>query len=127
MSVVGFHETWAWVMIVANGLAGIWALAAQRWERLHTTDSYRKALWRFTTIAQMTVFVQVIVGTYLVAARDIKVSQFHMLYGFSCPIAVAIVYSYREQIRPHIYLLYGFGGLFIMGLGLRAVQVGTRT
>jgi hypothetical protein len=36
---------------------------------------------------------------------------------------VGILYSYRQQIRYRIYLLYGFGGLFVMGLGIRAMLV----
>ena len=39
-------------------------------------------------------------------------------------IAVAIIYSYRFQMKHRLYLLYGFGGLFIMGLGIRALLIG---
>lgn len=106
---------------MANGVAGLWALGAH-----YRTDLRSKALWRFTTAAQISVFVQVILGVYLVAAEDRQVDQFHMFYGFLGPIAVAIIYSYRHQIKPHLYLLYGLGGLFVTGLGLRALQVGTR-
>jgi hypothetical protein len=38
-------------------------------------------------------------------------------------IAVGILYSYRQQMRHRLYLLYGLGGLFVMGLGIRAVLV----
>jgi hypothetical protein len=44
-----------------------------------------------------------------------------MFYGFLTIIAVAIIYSYRHQMRHRIYLLYGLGGLFIMGLAIRAL------
>lgn len=108
-------------MIVANGVAGAWALAAERYTGLR-----RRQLWWFTTAAEVAVFVQVVLGVLLVAVADVQVSQFHMFYGFISLIAVAIIYSYRQQLREHIYLLYGFGGLFVMGLGLRALQVGTR-
>jgi hypothetical protein len=37
--------------------------------------------------------------------------------------AVGIIYSYRPQLQPYVYLLYGLGGLFIMGLAIRAVVV----
>ena len=36
-------------------------------------------------------------------------------------IAVGIIYAYRYQLRDKIYLLYGGGGLFLMGLGIRAM------
>ena len=39
-------------------------------------------------------------------------------------LAVGIIYSYRAQLAPHRYLLYGLGGLFLMGLGIRAMIVG---
>ena len=113
------HVDWAWVMIVANALAGAWALGAHRWERLR-----HRALWVFTTVAELTVFVQVILGVILIQGRDKKPYDFHMLYGFSAMAAVGIIYSYRAQLKPHLYLLYGGGGLFIMGLGLRALAVG---
>jgi hypothetical protein len=70
------------------------------------------------------VFVQVALGVGLVAGQDIKAPQFHMFYGFVAIIAVGIIYSYRQQLRHRIYLLYGLGGLFVMGLGIRALLVG---
>jgi len=70
------------------------------------------------------VFVQVGLGVGLVAGQHIKAPQFHMFYGFVAIIAVGIIYSYRAQLRHRIYLLYGLGGLFVMGLGIRALLVG---
>jgi hypothetical protein len=70
------------------------------------------------------VFVQVGLGVGLVAGQHIKAPQFHMFYGFVAIIAVGIIYSYRAQLRLRIYLLYGLGGLFVMGLGIRALLVG---
>ena len=45
----------------------------------------------------------------------------HALYGFSTIIAVGIMYSYRSSpgVKGKELLLYGFGSLFVMGLGLR--------
>ena len=106
-------------MIVGNGLAGAWALAANWLETLRT-----RALWWFTAFAELTVFVQVAIGVQLVAGEDIEAEQFHMFYGFLAIIAVAIIYSYRSQLRHRLYLLYGFGGLFVMGLAARALVVG---
>ena len=40
-------------------------------------------------------------------------------------IAITILYSYRVQLKHKLYLLYGFGGLFVMGLGIRAMLVAT--
>lgn len=119
-TVVPFHRAWAWVMIVGNGLAGGWALAAHRSESLR-----RRELWWFTIAAQLAVFVQVILGVILYSNEKITPPQFHMFYGFVAIIAVGFLYAYRDQLRHKLYLLYGFGGLFIMGLGIRAILVGT--
>lgn len=121
MTLSSFHVVWAWVVIVTNGAAGGWALAAHRYEHLR-----RPALWVFTAVAEAAVFVQVVVGVVLIQGRDTGPFQFHMLYGFTAAFTVAIIYSYRGQLRGHRYLLYGLGGLFLMGLGLRALAVGPR-
>ena len=115
------HLDWAWVVIVTNGVAGVWALAAHRWEQARV-----KPLWWLTIAAEVALFVQVILGVILVQGRDAQPFQFHMLYGFTAAFTVGIIYSYRSQLKGHLYLLYGFGGLFLMGLALRAVTVGPR-
>ena len=114
------HAGWSWVMIAGNGVAGLWALAAARLPALRGP-----ALWWFTALAELAVLAQACLGVGLVAGQDRQADQFHMFYGFVALIAVAIVYSYRQQLHHRLYLLYGFGGLFVMGLGLRAIQVGT--
>lgn len=120
-SLAGFHRAWAWVVIVGNGLAGLWALGAARNAPLRT-----KSLWWFTAVVEVAAFVEVGIGVAMVAGKTLPDLQFHMLYGFSTIIAIGIIYSYRQSLRDRIYLLYGFGGLFLMGLGLRAWQVGPR-
>jgi len=121
-SLAGVHRAWAWVVIVGNGLAGLWALGAGRWPWLR-----RRALWWFTAAVQLSVFVEVGLGVGMVAGRKVPDNlRFHMFYGFVTIVTVGIVYSYRQQLRGKLYLLYGFGGLFLMGLGIRALQVGPR-
>jgi hypothetical protein len=97
-------------------LAGLWALAAHRFPSLRT-----RALWWFTACVEIAIPVQVMLGVGLVAGQKREAPQFHMFYGFVAFIAVGILYSYRQQLRDRVYLLYGFGGLFVMGLGIRAV------
>ncbi len=116
------HTAWAWFVIIGNGLAGAWALGA------HWVPSLRvRALWWFTIVAEVAIFVQVALGVALVAGEGIEAPQFHMFYGFVAIIAVGIIYSYRAQMEQWRYLLYGGGGLFLMGLGIRAMIVGTAT
>ena len=83
-----------------------------------------RALWWFTGLVQVAVFIQVIFGVILVNKYKLQFPKFHAFYGFVGIIAVAIIYSYRFQLKHRLYLLYGFGGLFIMGLGIRAMLVG---
>ena len=113
------HTNWAWVVIIANGLAGIWALTAHKLVALRT-----RALWWYTGVAEATMFVQVILGVTMVNRDKAVFPAFHAFYGFVAIIAIAIIYSYRAQLKGRVYLLYGFGGLFIMGLGIRAMLVG---
>ena len=114
------HTAGAWVMVITNAVAGLWALGAHWAEPLRT-----RSLWWFTGFAEVFIFVQVALGVALMSSEDIEPDQFHIFYGFLTIIAVAIVYSYRAQV-PHVrYLLYGGGGLFIMGLGIRAMFIGT--
>jgi hypothetical protein len=113
------HTNWAWVVIIANGLAGIWALSAHKLVALRT-----RALWWYIGVAEATMFVQVILGVIMVNRDKAVFPAFHAFYGFVAIIAIAIIYSYRAQLKGRVYLLYGFGGLFIMGLGIRAMLVG---
>lgn len=113
------HIWWAWVVVLANALAGVWALAAHRSEPLR-----RRALWWFTGFAQVAIAVEVILGVILVTREDRDPPQFHMFYGFVALASVGIIYSYRQQLVERRYLLYGFGGLFLMGLAIRAMVIG---
>lgn len=118
-TLLNLHTQWAWVVVIANALAGIWALAA------HKVISLRsRALWWFTAVAQFTVFVEVATGVLMVNRDKRGFPEFHAFYGFVAIIAIAIIYSYRAQLKSRLYLLYGFGGLFIMGLALRAILTG---
>jgi hypothetical protein len=97
----------------------LWALSAHKLTQLRT-----RALWWFTGLAQITIFVQVALGVTLVNKQKLEFPAFHAFYGFVAIIAVAIIYSYRFQLKSRMYLLYGGGGLFLMGLGIRAMLVG---
>lgn len=115
------HGALAWVLILANGLAGAWALAAHRWPR-----GRGRPLWAAIVLAQLTAFAQAITGTILIARDDLQPARLHALYGFSAVIAVGILYSYRTSpfMKGKEYVLYGVGCLFIMGLGLRDLVLG---
>ena len=78
----------------------------------------------YTYNQKESVFIQVILGVIMVNRDKREFMQFHAFYGFVAIIAIAIIYSYRAQLKSRVYLLYGFGGLFLMGLSIRAMLVG---
>ncbi len=114
------HQNWSWFVVISNALAGLWALAAHKWTSLRS-----RALWWFTGLAELAIFVQVILGVALVNKYKLEFPAFHAFYGFVGIMSVAIIYSYRSQLKGKLYLLYGFGGLFLMGLGIRAMLKGS--
>jgi hypothetical protein len=110
------HEANAWALIGLNGFAGVWCLAAFRWSLLRG-----RSLWIIVVLAELTVFTQAVAGAVLANRDGVVLDDMHALYGFSAIIAVAILYSYRTSpfLKGKELVLYGFGSLFIMGLGLR--------
>jgi predicted transporter len=112
------HSDFAWVVVGANAVVGAWALGAHRLEQLRS-----RHLWPATVVAELTIVLQVVLGVALVALDDRDVAQFHAFYGFVALATIGIVYSYRHQLREHVYVLYGLGGLFLMGLSLRAISI----
>jgi hypothetical protein len=112
------HVDFSWVVVAVNAIVGAWAVGAHYEERLR-----HRALWWATIVAELTIFVQVALGVALVAIDDREVAQFHAFYGFVAIATVGIMYSYRDQVRTHRHLLYGLGGLFLMGLCLRAITI----
>ncbi len=112
------HRAWGYAAIVANFLAGVHLLCAWKWPGLR-----KKWLWWPTIIAEAMMLIQVLLGVLLVTAQDFKPPRFHMFYGFVSFITIGLLYSYRYvwQARGWMELAYGLGGLFIMGLGIRAV------
>jgi hypothetical protein len=113
------HVVGAWVVVVGNAIAGVWALGAHRWAALR-----HPALWWFTAVAEVAIALEVVLGVLLVAREDRETPQFHAFYGFVALASVGIIYSYRNQLAGRRYLLYGLGGLFLMGLGIRAMVIG---
>jgi hypothetical protein len=112
------HVVGAWIVIAGNAVAGLWALAAHWRPQLRV-----RALWWFTAVVEVAIFVQVILGVAMVAGEGRQAEQFHMFYGFVALVTVGIIYSYRQQLERWRYLLYGLGGLFLMGLGIRALLI----
>jgi hypothetical protein len=112
-----FHKVWGYIAIVANAIAGVIALVAWRWRRFRG-----RWVWIVTIAAEAALMLQVLVGTILVASKDYEAPDFHMFYGFVAFITVGIAYQYRKEMRGRRELFYGLVGLFLMGVGIRAVM-----
>ena len=110
------HGVWAWVMVLSNAAAGAWALAAHRVEALRVPQ-----VWWLTAAAQVSVAVQALLGVLVLQVDGREVDQLHVIYGFVSLASVGILYSYRQQLEQWRFLLYGFGGLFLMGMGIRGM------
>lgn len=111
-----FHEINGWLLIGLNAAVGVWCLAAYRLAQLRV-----RPMWIAVIAAQLTIFVQAIAGALLSNQQGVEMNDMHALYGFSAIVAVGIMYSYRTSpfMKGKELLLYGFGSLFVMGLGLR--------
>lgn len=117
MTVLDVHSTLAWVVVISNGIAGAWALGAH-W----AAPLRRRELWWFVIAAQSLVFPQIALGVWSMSVDGIEPPTMHTFYGFLLIFAVAILFGYsKTAVRSYLYLLYGFGGLFLMGLGIRAM------
>lgn len=110
-----FHDVWGYVAIIANAIAGVIALMAWRARRLRG-----RWVWIVTIAAECMMLLEVLTGGIL-SANDYEVDDFHVFYGVLAFLTVGIAYQYRSSMRGRTELLYGLVGLFIMGLGIRAV------
>jgi len=110
------HEFTGWLLIAFNAVAGVLCLAAYQWPRLRG-----RWLWGLVIAAQALVFVVATFGTIVARQEDVELGDLHALYGFSAIVAVMIMYGYRTSpfLKGKELILYGFGCLFVMGLGIR--------
>ena len=76
-------------------------------------------MWFAQHLMHAMVVLQVVLGSIVVGFGDVEGDQTHMFYGFLTFVGVGLIVGYR-QLSEYRYLLYGLGGLFIMGLAIRA-------
>lgn len=124
MELYDLHRYLAWFLVLSNAAVGVWSLTAHVQPKLRV-----RPLWWAVTVAQLSTFAIAVVGVLMLDRYGLELDQFHALYGFSCIVAVGILYSYRGSpfVKDKVYVLYGFGSLFIMGLGIRAMNLGTHS
>jgi len=105
------------VTILGNAAAGLAGLAA--WARPALRGRW---LWILTAAAEAALLVQVTVGAVLLSdERYEDVDRIHPFYGLVAVATVMVAYSSRESMRGRLEVFYGFVGLFLMGLAIRAV------
>ena len=114
------HEVIEWLMVLLNGTAGVWSLLAHRNKLLRIS-----VLSWVTAIAQIMVLAHLFSGIALASSEDLEVPKFHLLYWSAAALSVGVIYGYRNQLDNKRYLLYGFAGLFLMGLGIRSMLLGS--
>ena len=115
-----FHAVWGYVAIVANGVSGVYGLSAYKWRSLRG-----KAVWIVVVLAELALMTQVVMGTILMSGGKYKgLPALHMFYGFVAFITVGLLYSYRYvfKAKNRMEFAYGLGGLFLMGVGIRAIM-----
>ena len=78
-------------------------------------------MWIATIFAEGAILLQVLTGTILVSSKQYVAPRFHMFYGFVAFITVGLAYSYRYAMKGKLQMWYGIVGLFLMGVGIRAV------
>lgn len=105
---------------MSNGAVGLWALVALRLRRLDLP-----ALWWSTAVAYGLVFVEIVVGVVRLQTSGVEAPAFHVLYGVSAAFTIAVLHGYRRQLQARRLLVFGLGSLFIMGLAIRAMFLGT--
>lgn len=118
MALRDVHVWLGWVVVGANLVVGVWALLAHKVEQVQG-----RPLWFGIAVAQLLIAIQVVVGVVDMQRRDIEVSGIHLFYGFISLFTIGIIYSYQHQIEKWRYLLFGFGGLFLMGLAIRSMLI----
>ena len=116
------HIALGWFVVISNLLVGAWSLAAH-WQSILR----RRELWFGIAVAEVAIAVQVALGVAYQQSSGLEASGVHLFYGFVALTVVGIIYSYRQQLEPHRYLLYGGGSLFLAGLALRSVFNATQT
>lgn len=114
-TVRALHDGLSTLVIVMGFIAGTWALASHFKEELR-----HSVMWTAQHVFHGLIVVQVVLGSVLVGFSDVEADGTHMFYGFLTFVGVGIILGYRH-LSEYKYLLYGIGGLFVMGLAIRAM------
>lgn len=113
-TVSALHTILAWAVMIVGGVAGALATAA------HWVEAMRvRPLWWLHHLFHGLIVVQVTLGAIIIGFSDVDANGEHVFYGFLTFTGVGLILGYRH-LAEYKYLLYGLGGLFVMGLAIRA-------
>ena len=107
------HVITANVVIVVNGLIGVWGLALAVAKRA-PKRAFNVAKYVGLGVAGL----QVAFGLMLYG-RGVNPGSIHMFYGMIIIFTLAFVYIYRAQFEKRPAFAWGWLALFVMGLGIR--------
>lgn len=107
------HSYWAYVVVAANLIVGIWGLALWR-RRAAATRNF----WIGLGAAWATIFVQGLMG--LVIFNDYKPPFKHHFYGFLFVIVTVLVWPLRGEEPRRRLLVFSAATLFIGIVAVRA-------
>ncbi|MGH8992976.1 MAG: hypothetical protein ACRDZ7_15825 [Acidimicrobiia bacterium] len=104
--------------IAVNAVVGVAGLVV--WQRPALRGRW---LGPLVALAHGALIVQVTTGAILEGSPRFAVGRIHIFYGFVAFVTVGIVAASRDHMRGRQEMFLGLAGLFLMGVGLRAVQV----
>jgi bacteriorhodopsin len=108
------HANFAWVVVAANLVAGIWGLIRHR-----RKQPPGRSFWIALAIAWGTIFVQGAMG--LTLFQDFKPPFKHTFYGFLFVIVMLLVWPLRGENARTTQLVFSAATLFIGIVAVRAV------
>ena len=112
---LGFHQGWFFVAVIATGLVGLWGVGLAIAKREPT-----RLFGYATGAAIVAMLIQVAAGLWLWGEGRRPGDGFHVFYGVVIAVTFSLAYVYRSTLARRPALYYGLLMLFVMGLGLRA-------
>jgi hypothetical protein len=117
-SAVGdIHKVWGWYAAGLMGLVGLWGIALAVLKR-----QPGRVYWSVFGLAVVAILVQVGMGIWAFSVDGVQPGNRHVFYGVVITFTLAFAYIYRAQLAKRPALAYGLLALFLMGLGIRAIQ-----
>jgi heme A synthase len=117
-STVGeIHKTWGWYAAGLMGVVGLWGVLLAILKKQPP-----RPYWMAFGVSVVAILAQVAMGVWTLSVDGIQPGNRHVFYGVVITFTLAFAYIYRAQLAKRPALSYGLLALFLMGLGIRAIQ-----